>query len=199
MDFAQLKRDMCATNSVDHIKALHDNVILQFSYDQDIQRIMLQKEQAQKSMMIRNYLKKYADDGLLNELRAVLETLGSTRDYVDVCIRGVIRKAQTEIYSLFTVFDTDYFRLDHMCTKHNGSATEEYFERASEVNNWRYVIDLETHRIVASAQQFISDMQPRMAKLPKDKFMVHPDYVVFCGELLRNTTVDAPTKRMRTV
>jgi len=116
-----------------------------------------------------------------------------------VRIRGAIRVAQTQIYGLHTLFDTDHFRLDHMGTKYNGKVAEEYFERASEVNNWRSMIDLETDRIVATAKQFIGAMKPRVAKLSKDEFIAHPDYVVFCSAVMTGgMTFQAPTKRLRT-
>ena len=132
--------------------------------------------------MVRNYLKKYADRKLLRELRGVLETFGAPREYVDVCLRGVIRSAQAEIYALFTVFDIDDFRLDHMCAKRVGIATkasEEYWERASEANTWRAVIDVETLKIVAAARQALSTMQERATNLCRHQFVVHPDYAVF--------------------
>jgi len=198
MEFAQIQYDTSTTNSVDHVTVLQNHVILQFSYDQNIMAIQRQKVKAQQTMMMRNYLKKYADKWLLRELHDVLKTFPQTRDYVDVCILGVIRASQKKIYSLHAVFDTDDFRLEHMCVKHDRGGTEEYYERASEVNNWRSMIDVETRKIVDFAQESIAVMKDRFAELPKEKFMVHPDYVEFYGEAIGAISFGLGAKRART-
>jgi len=126
MDVSALQRATASTNSVDHTKALHDTVIEQFSHDQSIDFIQLKKVRAQQTIMMKNYLMKYSVDGLFRALRDVLETVGKMRPYVETCVLGIIRLAQTKIYQLSTVFDTDDFRIDHMSVKHNGYCCEEY-------------------------------------------------------------------------
>jgi len=185
MDLPRLARETAGTNSAEHLKALHDHAILQFSYDQNIKDILRQKERAQQTMMLRNYLHKYADVWLLRELRDVLDTFGETCDNVADCMRGLLRSAQTQIYALCAVFDTDDFRLQHMAPKSAGSAAtapEEYWERASEVNTWRSVVDVEALKIVADAALRLSAMRARAAALSEADFAAHPEHAAFCGQ-----------------
>ena len=123
MDFTQLERDTDSTNSREHLQALHAHVILQFSLDQNVEDIRLQKVRAHQGIMVRNYLKKYADRFLLRELRGVLQAFGKAGAHVGVCMRGVIRAAQADVYALFAVFDTDDFRLAHMSPQRVGLAS----------------------------------------------------------------------------
>ena len=198
MDLTRLQYDTSTTNDVEHVTVLHNHVMLQFSYDQNITDIQRQKVKAQQTMMMRNYLKKYADKYLLRELHDVLKTFPQTRSYLDLCILGVIRASQKKIYSLHAVFDTDDFRLEHMCVKHDRGGTEDYYERASEVNNWRSMIDVETRKIVDFAQESIAVMKDRFEGLPKEKFMMHPDYVGFYGKAIGVIPFGLGAKRART-
>jgi len=200
MDFAQLARDTDSTNSRAHLQALQEHVLLQFSFDQNIQHIAHQKVKAQQTIMLRNYLKKYADCTLVHELRGVLETFGKTRDYVGVCLRGRIRLAQADIYALVAVFDTDDFRLQHMSAQRVGmatQATEEYWERASEVNVWRAIVDVEALKIVSAVGHSLSTMKERATALSKQQFVGHPDYAAFCGQEHGEEPVPVGNKKKR--
>jgi len=179
MDFSGLQRASASTNSVEHAKALHDTVIEQFSHDQSIRFIQLKKVRAQQTIMVKNYLMKYSTDGLFRALRVVLASLGIMHLYVETCVLGLIRSAQTQIYKLSAVFDTDDFHMDHMSMKHNGHCYEEYWEPASEVNTWRSVIVVEIDKIVCSVSQAIILVEQRAKLLEKQAFVAHADYVDF--------------------
>jgi len=179
MDVSALQRATATTNSIEHTKALLDTVIEQFSHDQSISFVQLKKKRAQQTIMMKNYLMKYSVDGLFCELRDVLETVGTMRLYVETCVLGMIRLAQTKIYQLCTYFDTDDFRIQHMSVKHNGHCSEEYWERASDVNCWRSVILVEINKIVASVAQEITLMQQRVGQLDQHAFVSHTDYAGF--------------------
>lgn len=176
MDVSALQLATANTNSASHMKALHDTVIEQFSHDQSIHFIELKKVRAQQTIMMKNYLMKYSVDGLFHELQEVLDSVGKLRPYVETCLIGIIRLAQTKIYQLHTVFDTDDFRMEHMSVKHSGGRAEGYWERASDVNNWRSKVDVEMDKIVHTVSQQIVVMQERVKTLQEYAFVAHADY-----------------------
>jgi len=179
MDVSALQLAMASTNSAIHMKALHDTVMEQFSHDQSIHFIELKKVRAQQTIMMKNYLMKYSVVGLFRALREVLDAVGNMRAYVETCLVGIIRSAQTKIYQLYTVFDTDDFRIQHMSVKHSGGSAEEYWDRASDVNNWRSKVDVEIDKIVHTVTQQIVVMQERVKTLQECAFVAHVDYAGF--------------------
>jgi len=199
MDLSALQRASACTNSADHAKALHNTVIEQFSHDQSIRFIQLKKVRAQQTIMMKNYLMKYSVDGLFRVLRGVLETLGVMHLHVGTCVLGLIREAQTKIYKLSALFDTDDFYMDHMCTKHNGHCYEEYWEPASEVNKWRSVMLVEIDKIVCSVSQEIVLVEHRAKELEKHAFVAHADYVGFYDKEPPNEYTTVHGKKQRTV
>jgi len=193
MDVSALQLAMASTNSVSHMKALHDTVIEQFSHDQSIHFIELKKVRAQQTIMIKNYLMKYSVVGLFRALREVLDAVGNMRPCVETCLIGIIRSAQTQIYQLYTVFDTDDFRMEHMSVKHSGGSAEEYWERASDVNNWRSKVNVEIDKIVHAVTQDIVVMQERVKTLEESAFVAHADYDGFYDK----ESQDGPDQKKR--
>jgi len=189
MDLARLARDTAGTNSAAHMRALHEHGLKQFSHDQNIQDIMWEKVRAQQTMMMRNYVHKFADSKrLLRELDDVLRTFGKTGDDVDACVCGVVRSAQTEIYALCAAFDTDDFRFEHMG---DASGPAKYCERASAENTWRSIIDVEALKIVAVAAHRLGTMRARAAELSAGAFAALPEYAAWVAQPRSNS---APTE-----
>jgi len=193
MDLARLARDTACTNSASHMRVLHEHGIKQFSYDQNIQDIMCQKVRAQQTMMMRNYVHKFADSKqLLCRLNDVLRTFGKTGDDVHACVCGVVRSAQTEIYALCTAFETDDFRFVHMG---DACGPAKYCERASAENTWRSIIDVEALKIVAVAAQRLGTMRAQTAELSASAFAAHPEYAAWVAQARSNSP---RAKRART-
>jgi len=191
MDVCALQLATASTNSASHMKALHDTVIEQFSHDQSIHFIQRKKVRAQQTIMMKNYLMKYSVDGLFRDLREVLDALGNMRPYVETCLIGIIRSAQTKIYQLYTFFDTDNFRMEHMSVKHSGGRAEEYWDRASDLNNWRSKVNVEIDKMIATFTQDIVVMEERAKTLQECAFVAHAEYDGFYDKEKQ----DGPTKK----
>ena len=67
-------------------------------------------------------------------------------------------------------------------------------ERASEVNTWRAIVDIEALKIVTAVRHSLATM----TDWSKQQFVGNPEYVAFYGQVHDEGPVQAGNKKMRT-
>jgi hypothetical protein len=182
VDMEKLYTNTVNTACRDHIMNMEKGIEDTLKLNIEIEKIIYERTLIHKMSMVREFLFK-SMHAITREFqfRNFIRDFTSSRPYVDECIEGMVRSVQNKIYNLYDTFNNDAFRDEYMF-ENKGHALESYYDRESEVNIWRSVVDDKVEELFAEFMREMEHLKLRAKKMKREEFILSHFYSEFYSE-----------------